>query len=193
MPRPPNPTTPEAEILTAAFAAMHQGAKAELAALLDVTPGAVSQYASGNRPVPWDKAPQVAEFTGTKAGDISSSYREAYRHFSALFGASNALRLDPAIICKTIQRMREATKTLEGVPVDVESDPVLFAEMLRLTMLETMEKGEGYGQRRVREAGGQGGGAFGPTRATEAGNKTNAARGGKRKAPGKRAAGPGAA
>lgn len=121
MPRPPNPTTKEAVILTGAFAAMHNGAKAELAGLLEVSPAAVSQYASGNRPVPWDKAAQVAAFTGTEPADISAAYRDAFAYFGKLFSASQPARLDAdmmtaaeGLVRKKEQRHGELSLAVRG-------------------------------------------------------------------------------
>ena len=79
---------------------------------------------------------------------------------------SQAQRLEPGIILRAIQLMREATRQVEGRAIDVEADPELFAAMLQLAVLESMEGGDG--ERDIREAVGQGGRAAGAAGEAEA-------------------------
>lgn len=81
MPRPPNPTTPEAAAITEALEAKGVGSRARVADALELTPGAVSQYASGNRPVPWDRAEALALELGRPATLISAEYRRIVERF----------------------------------------------------------------------------------------------------------------
>lgn len=85
---------------------------------------------------------------------------------------SHLRRLDGPMIKRTIQRMREATEAVEGEPVDVEGDPDLFAEMLRLSLLDPGERADG--NRGVRAAGGSSGRAAGATSKEEAGDPARA-------------------
>jgi hypothetical protein len=102
--------------------------------------------------------------------------RELEEHFQKPVGwldndHSQLERLDAAIILKTIQRMRQATKAVEGEAIDVEADPELFAEMLRLSILEPQESA-GV-ERGVWAAGRQSGGTAG----TESKKKARVAEG----------------
>lgn len=81
MDKPQKPRTPEAAALSAAFKATHAPKMAHLADALGVTPGLVSQWASGHRPVPWEKAPALAGRLGVLPEHISASYRSAAAHF----------------------------------------------------------------------------------------------------------------
>jgi transcriptional regulator with XRE-family HTH domain len=83
-------------------------------------------------------------------------------------------RLDASIILRTIRRMREATKKVEGESVDVEADPELFAEILRLTIIETAESGDG--ERRIWATSRQSGGTTGATSQEEDGQAEGATR-----------------
>lgn len=85
---------------------------------------------------------------------------------------SHAERLDVAMIRHTIKRMREATKLSEGQAVNVEADPELFVELLRLSIIEARENGDG--ERGVRQAGGPGGRTSGTAGKTKDGGSSRA-------------------
>lgn len=93
--------------------------------------------------------------------------------------ASQPPRLTAATISRAVQLMREATEQVEGTPVDVEADPELFAEMLRLAIMEQME--ELNGERGVQSAGRPRGGIAGAAREAEAGDAARVAAGKRRK------------
>lgn len=94
MPKPANPTTIEAARINEAIEALGVGGKARVAEALELTPGAVSQFASGHRPVPWGRAEALAREIGLTAYEISAEYRRIADHFSA----SQLARLTPEII-----------------------------------------------------------------------------------------------
>src|SRR5690606_28586070 len=81
--------------------------------------------------------------------------------------ASQPPRLTAATISRAVQLMREATEQVEGTPVDVEADPELFGEMLRLAIMEQTEGVDG--ERGVRPAGRSRGGAAGAAGEAETG------------------------
>lgn len=174
MPRPANPQTEEALRLTVAIA--KAGAtKAQLADALDVTPGLVSQYASGHRPVPWDRAEAIASALGISPAEISLEYRRIQDHF----GPSHLARLTASTISRAAQLMRQSTRQVVGKPIDIEADPELFAELLRLVILEQTEAMDG--ERGVRAAGRPRGGASGAAREAETGDAAGFATGRQRK------------
>jgi len=118
MPRPANPQTDEARRLSEAIT--RAGAtKAYLAELLDVTPGLISQYANGYRPVPWDRAEVLASALGIPPAEISAEYRRIQEHF----GQSHPVGLDPQILAAAMRLVRLTFKHLE-VPHDPEEDGV---------------------------------------------------------------------
>ncbi len=127
MSKPSNPTTPEAQVLTAAIEAK-QISKAKLADALDVTPGTVSQYASGNRPVPWDKAEPLAQRLGIAPASISSAYREIEKHFGGVAPRSQPARLDPEMLAESIEVLRQVyrNRRLKFDPA-VQPDMVAYA------------------------------------------------------------------
>lgn len=57
-----------------------------LAEKLNLSPGNVSQWASGHRPIPWDKA----EFVAANIGCTPDAISEAYRAIKARFGQTSA-------------------------------------------------------------------------------------------------------
>ena len=73
--------------------------------------------------------------------------------------ASQLGRLDPAIILRTVELTRNALAKLKKPYAGPEKDPELFAEMLRLAILEKAESGNG--ERGVWSAGGSGRGVAG--------------------------------
>lgn len=97
MPKQPNPQTPEAAALTAAITI--NSSKAKIAAAIEVSPGMVSQYASGNRPVPWDRAEAIAALVKIDPSEISAEYRKIIAHF----GMSQSMRLTGSIILSAYQ------------------------------------------------------------------------------------------
>lgn len=107
---------------------------------------------------------QVNQWFGK--GSARSIQSESAREVEGILGKpygwldndhSRSLRPNTAIILRGIQLLREATHKTEGEAIDVEADPELFAEMLKLAIIEATEKEDG--ERGVRASGGQGGGA----------------------------------
>lgn len=84
MPKQANPRTPEAKAFSDAVARRGM-VLAELAAKLNLSPGNISQWISGHRPIPWDKAETVAHELGVAPTDISAAYR------------AHALRMDAGV------------------------------------------------------------------------------------------------
>lgn len=81
MPKPPKPKTEEAAVLASAFKASGAPKMGHVADELGVTPGQISQWVSGHRPVPWDKAAKLADLLGISPEQISIAYRAAAEHF----------------------------------------------------------------------------------------------------------------
>lgn len=70
----PRPTAESRRI--AAAIDKSEMSKAALADAVGVTPSAVSQWASGHRPVPADKAPKLARLLGMDPSDVSAAFRQ---------------------------------------------------------------------------------------------------------------------
>lgn len=120
MPRPANPKTPEGAALTHAIPASGF-TQAQLAEKLDVTPGFISQFASGHRPVPWDKAATLAPLLGLQPSEISADYRRMQDHFSA----SQPQRLDFEIMAATVTVLRKYLEEVGDPPAFLE-DPIML-------------------------------------------------------------------
>lgn len=129
MPRPPNPQTREARILTDAIA-RSEITKAVLAEALEVTPGFVSQFASGHRPVPWQKAEPLAALLGLDPADISVEYRQLLEHFgknrSPKSHNSQPQRLDLGKLTVLIETVDSAlAKAKRRVPARTKAELVV--------------------------------------------------------------------
>lgn len=175
MPRPANPKTAEGLAITEAVAqaGLTQAAVAEL---LDVTPGFISQFASGHRPVPWDKAERLADVLRVEPRQISAEYARLMDHF----GSSQVTRLDEAIVMSAIGVARKALGLATGDVFEVEQSPDLFAQALRVAMAAEIRK-QGKGIDGSRQGDGQAGGADRFARPAQDGRQAAAGRGGKRK------------
>lgn len=124
MPKLPNPQTPEAETLTKALLTAGTG-KAAVADALDVSPGLISQYASGHRPVPWDRAKAIATLVGVSPESISAEYRRIVKSF----GQSQAQRPTAETILAAV-RLASGAATGVGLgsfEIETEADAELFA------------------------------------------------------------------
>jgi hypothetical protein len=97
----------------------------------------------------------------------------------ALLRESQVERLSPSIILRTVELTRNALAKLGKPYSGPEKDPELFAEMLRLAVLETAESGNG--ERRVWETGGPRSGTTGTEGKAEDGVAAGPAAGGARK------------
>lgn len=76
MPRKqPNPTTAEARTIRQAIATCGMSQIA-IADHMEVSPGMVSQWVSGYRPVPAQKAVKLGWLIGADPSDISADFRE---------------------------------------------------------------------------------------------------------------------
>lgn len=75
MPKSPAPTPPEARILATAIDSCRM-TKAAIADQIGVSPSMVSQWVSGHRPVPADKASPLAKLIGADPTTISRAFRE---------------------------------------------------------------------------------------------------------------------
>lgn len=139
MPRPANPTTPEAKLLTDALKAKGKGAQADVAIALELTPGAISQYASGNRPVPWDRAEALAKEVGLSASAISTEYRRALAHFLA--SQIERLTADTVIASEMVAKKLAGLSSSQRL--DFEKHAGDIAKALRLTILKAIEMSEG--------------------------------------------------
>lgn len=94
---PEKPRTPEAEAFSAAlrFSGLTKAAVAEM---VGVTPGAVSQWALGRRPIPAERAVTLARAVGADPMAISASYRETVKSaggaLQVVGGSGNPSELD---------------------------------------------------------------------------------------------------
>ncbi len=128
MPRPANPKTPEGAALTQAIPASGF-TQAQLAEKLDVTPGFISQFASGHRPVPWDKAATLAPLLGLQPNEISADYRRMQDHF----GASQPQRPDFEIMSGTVTLLRAYLVESRQPPEFIE-DPIMLGTAYEVVM-----------------------------------------------------------
>jgi transcriptional regulator with XRE-family HTH domain len=119
-----NPEPTAAERLASAMRT--KGVKnVDLATYADVTPGAVSQWVKGRRPVPANKARAVAEFVGVQPEQISLKYGEISEQRGVYdLDAQPSETHDPLSLDKTINRiesdidaLRMAFGVLAGVMV----------------------------------------------------------------------------
>lgn len=122
MPRPANPTTPEAATISKALEALDLK-QAVLADELDVSPGFISQFVNGNRPVPWDKAIQLGPLLGLLPEDVSAEYRRIKDHF----GVSATGRMTADVVTAAIALARELSGQKGKSRFDIESNPDVFA------------------------------------------------------------------
>ncbi|MBD9370091.1 helix-turn-helix transcriptional regulator [Xanthomonas sp. XNM01] len=97
--------------------------QAALAEALDVTPGFISQFASGRRPVPWDKAAQLSALLGLSPEDISAEYRR----ISNYFGGSTHGQVTAEIVTAAVALAKESSGQKPKSRFDVESSPDVFA------------------------------------------------------------------
>lgn len=175
MPKLPNPKTDEAAALTAAITASGRG-KAAVAEALDVSPGLISQYASGHRPVPWDRAEAIAVLVGTQPESISVEYRRILESF----GPSQLQRLTADIIAHAVTLARESLKLGANVLFDVEEHPDVFAQAIRAAIAE-IYSGKG-GSYESSQGDGKARGIGGSTRKAETRTEAKPASGKRRKA-----------
>lgn len=131
MPRPANPTTPEGAVITQAIPASGLN-QAALAEALDVTPGFISQFASGRRPVPWDKAAQLGALLGLSPEDISAEYRR----INSYFGGTAHGKVTAGVVTAAIALAKESSGKKSKSRFDVESSPDVFAAAIN-TILAT--------------------------------------------------------
>lgn len=122
MPRPANPTTPEAAAISKALKALDLK-QAALAEELDVSPGFISQFVNGNRKVPWDKAIQLGPLLGLLPEDVSAEYRRIKDHF----GVSATGRMTADVVTAAIALARELSGQKGKSRFDIDSNPDVFA------------------------------------------------------------------
>ncbi len=132
MPKPANPTTPEAKVLTAAFHILGNGSQGRVAAELEVNPSLISQYCSGHRPVAWDRAERLAEVVGLTPETVSAEYRRVKEHFAG----SQLPRLTSEIILSAYREAVTKYKTtgLSATSFKPLTDPD-HAELLALALI----------------------------------------------------------
>ncbi|MGE6331832.1 helix-turn-helix domain-containing protein [Stenotrophomonas sp. NPDC077659] len=176
MPRPANPKTTEGRAIAEAItrSGLTQSVVAER---LEVTPSFISQFATGLRPVPWDKAEALADVLGMQPQEISAEYARLMDRF----GTSQVARLDADIVNSAIAVVRKALDLATGETFDVEQSPDLFAQALRVALAADLRK-QGKGNDGSRSGNGQAGAADRATRTTEDGREAQAYGGRKRKA-----------
>lgn len=178
MPRPANPKTVEGRAIAEAIArsGLTQAAVAER---LDVTPGFISQFATGVRPVPWDKADALADVLAVQPQEISAEYARLMERF----GTSQVARLDAAIVESAIAVARKALDLATGETFDVDQSPDLFAQALRVALAADLRK-----QGKVADGSRPGDGQAGATdrfaRSTKDGTEAQVGTGRRRRAAG---------
>nr|AEC46810.1 hypothetical protein [Xanthomonas vesicatoria] len=129
MPRPANPKTPEGQAITDAIQRSEQS-QARLADALDVSAGFISQFASGHRPVPWDKAEPLAALIGLRPDLISSEYRRLQNHFSR----SHPQRLDAEIIIAAVAYAKRVAGLMADDSFAIEDRPQEMADAINATL-----------------------------------------------------------
>lgn len=176
MPRPTNPKTTEGRTIAEAIARSGL-TQAVVAERLEVTPSFISQFATGLRPVPWDKAEALAEVLGMQPQEISVEYARLMDRF----GTSQVARLDADIVSSAIAVVRKALDLATGETFDVEQSPDLFAQALRVALAADLRK-QGKRSDGSRSGAGQVGTADRAARAAEDGRETGTHGSRKRKA-----------
>ncbi|WCF27743.1 XRE family transcriptional regulator [Xylella fastidiosa] len=111
MPRLPNPKTKEGRVITEGISNSDY-TQAKLAEELDVTPGFVSQFATGHRPVPWNKAEELAIRIRRKPEEISEEYRKIKTHFEKVLN----------------EAANEKNKEANPTPAEIEAGKGLHAQ-----------------------------------------------------------------
>ena len=136
---------------------------------VSVSPGRVSQWATNRGGVPPERAAEVARHLQTSPESISVSWRRLRDQFLE----SQLSRLTGATILRAIQLMHDTNRKLRHPLGSPQSDPELFAEMLRLAILENGE--EGNVERSLGKPVGPRSGTVGAARKTKAGDAPRAA------------------
>ncbi|QPB72674.1 hypothetical protein XFHB_13510 [Xylella fastidiosa] len=111
MARPPNPKTKEGRVITEGIRNSDY-TQAKLAEELNVTPGFVSQFATGHRPVPWNKAEELAARIRRKPEEISEEYRKIKAHFEKVLN----------------EAPNEKNKEANSTPAEIEAGKRLHAQ-----------------------------------------------------------------
>ncbi|AWB80081.1 helix-turn-helix domain-containing protein [Stenotrophomonas maltophilia group sp. CASM26] len=176
MPRPANPKTAEGRAIAEAItrAGLTQALVAER---LEVTPSFISQFSTGLRPVPWDKAEALADVLGLQPQEVSAEYARLMDSF----GTSQVARLNADIVVAAIAVVRKALDLATGETFDVEQSPDLFAQALRVALAADLRK-QGKRTDGSRSGDGQASSADRAARAAEVGREAQAHGGRKRKA-----------
>lgn len=125
------------------------------AAELEVSPGLVSQWATNRGAVPPERALAVGNLLGVPPEEISPTWRVLRDQFLS----SQIMGFDAATIARAVELVRDARSKMDLPYAGPDKDPELFAEMLKLAILEPRER-EGD-ERRVRAADRQGSGITG--------------------------------
>lgn len=180
MPRPSNPKTAEGRAIAEAIARSGL-TQATVAERLNVTPSFISQFATGLRPVPWDKAEALADVIGLEPHQVSAEYARLMEQF----GTSQVARLDAAIVNAAITVARRALDLAIGETFDVEQSPDLFAQALRVALAADLRKQGKVGGDGSRPGDGQAGPVDRPARAAKAGGEAEAGPSRKRRAAGR--------
>lgn len=109
---------------------------AALAQAVGVDPSYVSQWKTGRRPIPADKAVVTASLIGVNPALISEAYEKVAsagaieQHGSSdlpsKISQSNATRLDPEMIAESYAALSEIYLEERGVPFDLTQEPERF-------------------------------------------------------------------
>lgn len=152
------------EIRLENLAELKKGFRSErqFAIKLNKSPNQVNQWfgKGAAREIQSESAREVERIMGKPRGWLDND------HGSLL--VSQLERLGPSTILRTVELVRESLKELERPYSGPEEDPELFAEMLRLAILEKGESGDG--KRGVWAASGSRSGATGTTSEAEDGD-----------------------
>ena len=128
MPRPQNPKTREGEAIAQAIASSPY-TQAELAEILDVSPGFISQCASGHRPMPWEKAMAMAQLIGVEPEKISQEYRKIKDHFTITHHEDNLINSEMIEVI-SYEHSAGLGKTCQELLEAVEAHVVMFPREL---------------------------------------------------------------
>ncbi|MBN8921613.1 MAG: hypothetical protein BGP10_15895 [Rhodanobacter sp. 68-29] len=122
MPNKPRKTA-EAQALTAAINAAEMK-KAAVAAALGVSPGLVSQWASGRTPVPPDTAPPLAQLLGLPdPGTISARYRKV--------AATQTVTVTKATQPADLKKLEQAVVALEAETHELRAALLVMAAVMK--------------------------------------------------------------
>ena len=129
MPRQLNSRTPQGEAVAQAIASSNF-TQAELAEILDVSPGFISQCVTGHRPIPWEKAVKMAQLLKVKPENISLEYQKIKEYFADTHQEESCLRESEMIAVISYDHLAGLGTNCPEIGEPTESRIVMFPREL---------------------------------------------------------------